>query len=172
MKRSISFLFALGVLVIAVPTFAAAVGTGGTLGVSATVITNCVVTTTPVAFGNYDPVGAQAVAGTNDLTATGQITVNCTRGANALRVDLDNGVANTSPRQMTNGTDNLNYDLFKTTTYTAANRWSTGAAGGVTLPAFASAATGQTLDVFGFLPAGQDVSAGSYADTVGVTINN
>ena len=61
----------------------------GTLAVSATVVNNCQFTTTPVAFGNYDPAVVNAAGGAN-LLATGNLLVTCTTG-DSITVDLDAG---------------------------------------------------------------------------------
>ena len=50
------------------------------LTVTAAVIKNCTITTAPVAFGNYDPVAANA---TTPLDAIGAVTVTCPKGAAA-----------------------------------------------------------------------------------------
>ena len=71
MKRSVLFLIAL--TVVSTPLFAAS--KNANLDISASVAANCTITTGPVAFGAYDPVGANAAA---DLLATGSVTVACT----------------------------------------------------------------------------------------------
>ena len=48
--------------------------------------------------------------------------------------------------------------------------WRTGAFGGLTIPAAPSRAA-RTFTVYGRVPAGQDVVAGPYTDTVVATIN-
>ena len=135
------------------------------LGVSATVAKNCSITTTTVAFGAYDPVVANATAA---LDGTGSVVVTCTKGA-GTRIDLGLG-ANVSgtTRRMAGGTDFLTYELYQDTGRTTV--WGSGAAAGQTIPVAPSRAA-RTFTVFGRVPAGQDVAAASYTDTVVATIN-
>src|SRR5438270_6999931 len=83
MKRTVLFLIAL--TVVSVPVFAAS--STANLSVTASVAANCTITTAPVAFGAYDPVGANAAA---DLNGAGTVTVACTKGT-AATVDLGQG---------------------------------------------------------------------------------
>ena len=169
MKRSLSFLFVLGALVVAMPMFAAT--KTANLPISATVISNCTISTAPVAFGNYDPVVANAATPAGDLPATGSVIVACTKGATGLRIDLDNGGGAPGARRMTGPPANLlNYDLYTDAAHTT--RWGAGAAvgGGLSIPDAPSKAP-RTFTVYGLLPGAQDVAAGAYTDTVIATIN-
>jgi spore coat protein U-like protein len=157
---------------------AAAATTTGTLSVTATVVDNCAFTTTPVAFGNYDPAVVNAAGGAN-LTGTGTLLVTCTTG-DGISIDLDQGgnpaggsSATVPLRQMVSGGNSLGYSLF----------WpsAAGPAGAVTATvwgtqggtSFGYTATGvqQTINVFGSVAKGQNVPAGSYSDTVNVVVN-
>jgi spore coat protein U-like protein len=134
--------------------------------VSATVSKNCVMSAAPLNLGTFD--------GTNDLTASSNITVNCTN-ATPFTVDLDKGSsASYTMRTMKNGTDVLNYNLYTTSTYT--NVWgdttggtahNTGTGAGMGVP------QAQTLTVYGRLQAVDNTgtfSAGTYNDTITATI--
>lgn len=154
--KSIKFLAVAVIVTAAVPAFAAT--KTANLPISANVIANCTITTTPVAFGNYDPVVANAAA---DLDAAGSVTVACTRGIVGLTVDLDNGLVGT--RDMQNGAERLDYQLY--TDATRSTVWGTGVSPGVVTPA------GTTLPVYGRVPQAQDVAVGAYNDTVVATIN-
>src|SRR5215471_14122718 len=68
--------------------------------VSASVRRNCVIATQPLAYGSYDPVGANA---TSPLDATATIQLTCTKGTTA-QIGLDAG-ANPSgtARRLTDG---------------------------------------------------------------------
>jgi spore coat protein U-like protein len=133
--------------------------------VSATVARNCSITTTAVAFATYDPVVANATA---PLDGTGSVVVTCTKGA-GTRIDLGLGanVAGTT-RRMAGGTDFLTYQLYQNTGRTTV--WGSGAAAGLIIPVAPSRAA-RTFTVFGRVPAGQDVGAASYSDSVVATIN-
>jgi spore coat protein U-like protein len=164
MKRTVLFLIALMALVIAVPTFAATANAN--LNVTASVSAVCMITTSPVAFGAYDPVVANAAT---DLTASGSVNVACTKGA-AATIDLDNGGNFLGgARRMSSGSDFLNYALFKDAARTQV--WGTGLAGGTTSAYNAASKAVSAVTVYGTVPQNQDVTVGSYADVVLATIN-
>jgi len=89
------------------------------LNVTATVITSCTVAGGSLAFGNYDP-----TLGSN-LDQNGSFTVACTKGTSPI-VGLNNGANFATSRRMSNGTDFLEYEIYKETGRT--NIW--GNAGG------------------------------------------
>jgi spore coat protein U-like protein len=137
------------------------------LNVNASVANNCTLTTGAIAFGAYDPVGANATAGTGDLTGNGHVYVACTKGA-AATIDLGNGgAADANSRRLTSGANNLTYQLYRSDGTTV---WGAGAAtGGVT---YSSTSKAQTdLVVVGKVPGGQDVPAGTYTNTIVATVN-
>jgi len=152
------------VLRLAAPAFAQT--DTDTFNVTANVSKNCSITTTPVAFGVYDPVVGNATA---PLDGTGSVVVTCTKGA-GTRIDLNNGGNFASgSRRMAAGAGNfLTYQLYKDTARTTV--WGSGGSAGQAIAGAPSKAP-RTFTVFGRVPAGQDVSAGSYADTVVATIN-
>lgn len=151
------------VLGVAAPALAQTANTN--LPVSATVAKNCSITTTAVAFGSYDPAVTNA---TTSLDGTGTVVVACTKGA-GTRISLGRG-ANASglTRRMRGATAFLTYELYKNAERTTV--WRTGATNGLTIPAAPSKAA-RTFTVYGRVPAGQDVVAGPYTDTVVATIN-
>jgi len=164
MKRSVLFLIAL--TVVSTPLFAAS--KNANLDISASVAANCTITTGPVAFGAYDPVGANAAA---DLLATGSVTVACTKGS-VTTIDLGNGLpANFSAgsRRMASGTDFMNYALYKDAARTQV--WGTGLVGGSTVAYNAASVVATAFTVYGTVPQAQNVSVGAYTDTVVATIN-
>ncbi len=149
-------------LALGAPAFAQSASTS--LGVNATVVNNCTISTAAVAFGSYDPIVAHD---TTPLDATGTITVRCTKGAGS-RIDLDLG-ANPSgnTQRMATGTEFLTYELYQDAARTTV--WGSGPTGGLTI-APAPNKSPRTFTVYGRVPAGQDVSAGPYTDTVTATI--
>ncbi len=132
------------------------------LKVSATVVANCIVTTTDINFGNYDPVGVNATA---PLDATGSVTLACTRGTLA-RVAMSYGAnASGNTRRMANGPSLLTYELHINAQ--RASPWNspytfTGGAAPSSAP--------RTMTVYGRVLQAQDVPPGAYADTVLVIV--
>ncbi len=122
----------------------------------------CSVTTTSIAFGIYD------VFATVPLASTGSVTVRCLFSP-GVTVWLDKGVnAPTNlPRRLASGGNRLDYNLYIDAAHTAVwgdpnpNHRDTGLL--LWWPV--------TLTVYGQIPAGQDVPAGTYTDMVTVTIN-
>ena len=163
MKRTVLSLIAIAA--ISAPVFAAN-SQSANLNVTASVAANCTITTSPVAFGAYDPVTANAAT---DLTASGSVNVACTKGT-AATIDLGTGsnfLGGT--RRMGSGSDFLNYSLFKDAALTQA--WGTGIAGGTTAAYNAPNKNVNSVTVFGMVPQAQDVTVGAYADVVVATIN-
>lgn len=131
---------------------------------TAPVPNRCTITSvTPMAFGTV----AGRVAGNIDQAGT--LLFNCT-GRTAWTVGLDNGThASGSVRRMrlgTTGTNYVSYELYRDASRT--QRWGatalTGAATGT------GTGVGQSLPIYGRVPAAQVVPAGTYTDTVQVTI--
>jgi spore coat protein U-like protein len=164
MKRTVLFLIALTVLVFSVPAFAASATAN--LNVTSSVAAVCTITTSPVAFGPYDPVVANAAT---DLTASGSVNVACTKGA-AATIDLGNGGAfSGGSRRMGSGTDFLNYALYKDALRSQV--WGSGLAGGTTAAYTALTKASTAVTVYGTVPQAQDVTVGAYSDVVLATIN-
>lgn len=134
-----------------------------TMNVSATVQNSCLVSASALAFGNYDPVSA------SPTNATSSITVTCTTGT-SFTVGLDAGSAagaTVTTRQMSNAANRLSYSLFSDSARTT--NW--GNTAGVNTPAAITAtASPSVLTVYGQVAAQQNLPAGSYSDTVIVTV--
>lgn len=136
------------------------------LGVSATVINSCSISTaSDVAFGNYDP-----ISGT-DNTNTGSFTVTCTPSASTAITlgqgsNADTGSTDAAPlRRMTDGSsDYLSYNLYTDNTYATVWDNSTGVS-------YTGTGSADTVTVYAKAAAGQlTAPAGSYTDTVVATI--
>ena len=146
------------------------------LAVTASVTANCTISTTAVAFGAYDPVVANA---STALNASGSVSIACTKGS-APNITMSLGAnASGSQRNMKIsglGTDVLAYELYQppgtapstACTFPGSTVWDMSAAFTPTAPASKS---GRTYNVCGTVAAGQDVSVGSYQDTVVATVN-
>jgi spore coat protein U-like protein len=146
-------------------TKATAATATASLSVTATVSNNCTISTVAVAFGNYDPVGANA---STNLDGTGTVVVACTKGATAT-VALGNGNnASGSVRRMSDGASNfLSYELYNEATRTTV--WNSGA--GLLATGAAPSKAARNFTVYGRVASDQDVPAGNYSDTVVATVN-
>jgi spore coat protein U-like protein len=160
------------VLMSSLPAYAA--GTANTnLAVSASVASNCTISTLAVAFGAYDPIVTNAVTA---LNGNGSITIACTKGSvPTLKLDLGATPAG-AVRQMASGTERLPYELYQPLTNVAGAAcgaltqiWGTAGAAILTTVAAPSKAA-RTYNVCGTVPGGADVAVGAYADTVIATV--
>lgn len=139
--------------------------TNTTFDVTATVNDSCFVSATDLAFGVYDP-----SSGTPDEDSS-TITVTCTAGTD-YDIGLNAGTASgasVTTRQMTgpSPTDLLNYSLYSDSGHTT-NWGDTVGNDTVNVPSATGAAENHT--VYGRIPINQYVTAGSYSDTITVTI--
>jgi spore coat protein U-like protein len=138
------------------------------LNVSALVSANCTLSASPLAFGSYDAVFANA---TTDLDGAGSVSVNCTNGSTATitlgqGANADAGSVDAAPlRRIKSGSNYLSYVLFQDSARTTA--WGNTAGTGV---GHTGTGTINNISVYGRLAAGQNVPAGSYADTVIATV--
>lgn len=134
------------------------------LAVNATVTANCTISTSALAFGSVDTLSGSPVLG------TGGVTITCTSGTGwSAAADAGAGSGATlDTRRMTAGSDTLNYML-----YTDSGRTTVWGDGSGSTAAITSTGSGsaQSVTIYGRVPAGQTgVPAGSYSDTVGVTV--
>ena len=124
---------------------------------------DCSVSTTGMAFGNYD------VFSTSALDSTATITVTCTSTTN-VNLEISTGASHSfNPRIMQAGvTDDLNYNLYSNSNRTTI--WGDGT-GGTSFPTNrVRPSSAWTSTVYGRVPSQQDVSVGAYSDTVSVII--
>jgi spore coat protein U-like protein len=148
-------------IAVVVPNSAFASTTTATMNVSATVVNSCNVTANPLAFGQYS--GAA-------LNVSTTISVTCNTG-DAYSVGLNAGGgsgATVTNRIMTitgGGTSTVAYSLLSGS-FTGTN-WGNSSGSWVTGTGNGSA---QTLTVYGVVAAGLYPTAGSYADSVTVTL--
>jgi spore coat protein U-like protein len=127
----------------------------------------CTISAVGVAFGAYNPQSAA-----ND-DATGTVTLACPTAVTAPVVELSTGGSGTySPRRMTNGAFNINYNLYTTAARTVV--WGNGTGGTVKLTLSGGTVSGGTRNfsrsIFGRAPGSQNVGAGSYLDTIVLTV--
>ena len=134
--------------------------------VTAVVSAECTVSTTSVNFGAYDPVSANAAT---PRDATGTVNVYCTTGT-LVNVSLDLGTHLTgSTRRMLSGVANfLTYEIYRDAARSSI--WNTVNMDSGTSTSKTVAINGGFI-AYGRIPAGQDVTMGSYSDTLLVTVN-
>jgi spore coat protein U-like protein len=133
-----------------------------TFVVTAVVANTCIIAPATLAFGPYDPIGANA-SSPRDAQATVQIA--CTR-ATPWSVALNTGSFPAgATRQMANGGARLQYGLYRDAA--RSSPWDTTS----TVSGSAASTAPVNLVVHGRIPGGQVVPAGSYADAVVSTIN-
>ena len=146
------------------PGCAALTTSAGTFGftVTATVINNCQISATNVAFTSTGVLNSA-------LNATGAITARCTNG-DAFRIALSSGSSgNVAARQMqrSGGGGTVNYQLFTDSSYTSA--WGDGTAG-TTMATGTGSGNAVSINVYGRVPAQNTPIPGSYSDTITATI--
>jgi spore coat protein U-like protein len=132
------------------------------MDVKITIQNACDVTTvapTTLDFGTQGPLTAAV-----DNTST--ITVTCTSGAD-YNVGLDGGsAADVTARVMKNGTDSVAYQLYSDSGHSTV--W--GNTIGTDTVTSTGTGTQQTFTVYGEVPAQTTPPAGTYTDTVAVTV--
>ncbi|MDA9369109.1 spore coat U domain-containing protein [bacterium] len=137
--------------------------------VQTTVVTACSVTAPTLLFADYSG---------SEITATANISSNCTNGGQVL-ITLDEGVnpaagsdEETNPeRQMYRGSGSSNDDFMSYSLFTDSNKgteWGTSANNDVPVTGTGSAVT---TPVTGVIPAGETSKAGTYQDTVKVILS-
>ena len=156
-------------LALAAPALAGSVTAN--LSVGASVANNCNITTTAAAFGPYDPIVTNQASPLD--SSNGKVTLACAKGAAAtigLGVGLNAASATGTSRALIDGTGTyfLSYELYNDPSH--ATVW-TDTSGGWVAPVPAPSRGPRDFTVYGRVPAGQNVPAGTYSDTVLVTVN-
>jgi|TARA_B100000780_G_scaffold231493_1_gene171305 spore coat protein U-like protein len=166
LKRAIVSAIALGFTILGTQSHADT-GTSN-MNVSATIKHSCSIDNTPMAFGAYDGVVANA---STALDAMATVISSCTSGAAAL-ITMNAGASagsssdETPVRRMTSGRgEYLVYQVYSDVSQETI--WGNSASQGVALTG-----TGlpQSHIVYGRIPSGQMVPEGDYSDQIVVTI--
>lgn len=128
----------------------------------------CAVSASGMSFGNYDPIsGAHA-------DTTGTVRVACTLTValtGSYTVSLSAGNSGSySARHLRNGSNTLSYNLFTTSARSIVWGDGTGGSSSVTQNFLALLFVENTLTIYGRIPGGQNVPAGTYNDTITVTV--
>lgn len=144
---------------------AQAASSGGTLTVSATVASVCLISNGTLAFGTYDPSAGTVLNGSTTITLT------CTLGT-PYKITMGAGSgtgASTTTRKLTSGANTMSYRLYRDSNRT--QNWGdtidtdslNGTSSAVSLT--------NTINVYGQIPAGEAVPGGAYLDSVAITVN-
>lgn len=140
------------------------------LAVSVTLPAYCAVdSASTLAFGTYDP------ASPANVDASSVIQSRCTKSTPYTIALSAGGGGSFAPRKMTNTgpyADQLNYNLYTTNAY--ATIWGDGTGGTSTVAGTGAgllAAATVSSSVWGRLLAGQDMAAGTYSDTINITVS-
>lgn len=138
-----------------------------TFQVSATILKACVVSATPLNFGNY-------TAGGGALKVNTTVNVNCTNST-PFSVALNAGTTTggtIAQRLLANGSNTLQYNLYTTNTYATVFGDGTGSSATVS-GAGVGLLTSTPVTVYGQLPdsvTNQTAVPGTYTDTITVTV--
>lgn len=165
-------------------TSAEAAMTATVMTVSTSTSTSCIISTTPLAFGNYDPVVANK---TSPLNKSGTVSITCSGHDNSNHDDDDDNITiglgdglhfASGTRNMAKGSELLPYFLYMpssstpgaTCNYSSPIPWGNS---GSSLFKVTSIQDGKktTYNICGQIPAGKNVSVGDYTDTVVATVN-
>jgi spore coat protein U-like protein len=166
MRKQIIAPIAAGVL-LAFAGAAQAASKTASFTVSATVGKNCVISAGNLALGEF--------VGDNDLTQSSDIDIRCTAGT-AYTISLNTGGSGDyTARTMTNGTDDLVYNLYTSNLYAAVWGDDTGATDVITGNGAGMGLANQiTHTVYGRVLASDNVGpigTGAYSDTIVATIS-
>lgn len=135
------------------------------------------VSATGVAFGNYNVMNAADTPGTGSVTVSSTCNIGFLTFTVNYTIALNTGSSGSfTPRSMASGSNKLQYNLYTSASLTTI--WGDGTGGTQTVAGtttancgFLGSCTGSTSStVYGNLPAMQNVVAGSYSDTITVTV--
>ncbi len=152
-------------VMLAVAGSAQAATKNANLAVSAAVASNCFITTTPVAFADYD--------GTANVDATGTVSVRCSKnGGYTLSLNGGTGGGTITQRLLAGpGTEKLQYNLFTTAARDVI--WGDGTTGSTQGGTGTGLGNTVAWTVYGRVPlnaTNDSAGTGSYADTVTATV--
>ena len=124
----------------------------------------CSLSGASISFGDYDPTIL------TPLDTAGAVIYRCGNSDHNITITLSRGGGTSyATRRMVNGSEKLFYNLYRDAARTAI--WGDGT-GGTQAYTIANPQNNQdvTVPMFGRAPAGQNVSVGSYIDTITVTL--
>ncbi len=131
-----------------------------------TLFAQCTIGVTSISFGNYD------IFSNAPVDTTGTVSISCSqdivRALFTIGTGSNSGTVNPRRMKRSGGNDLLDYNIFSDVTRTSA-------LGNTPIefkrPAGKPAPWSDSMTLYARIPPGQDVSAGSYSDSVSVSIN-
>jgi len=131
-------------------------------------LADCTISVTPVAFGTYNPRSSTAHDG------VGGVRTDCRHNDNPGGIAIGTGGSGSyGTRRMVNGSTQLQYNLYTSATRTTI--WGNGSGGTLSVLAPITQSIGlrriREAVIYGRIPAGQNVRAGTYTDTLFVTVS-
>jgi spore coat protein U domain-containing protein, fimbrial subunit CupE1/2/3/6 len=131
---------------------------------------SCSVAATGVNFGIYNPLSGVPNQATGTVTVTCDVLVGL---LTSWTVSLGTGNGGTfSPRLLGSGGSHLTYNLYTSAAYSSV--WGDGSGTTTLVSDQRTLIVGSNISsytVYGRIPAGQDPAAGTYLDTIVVTVN-
>jgi spore coat protein U-like protein len=144
----------------------------GILKIDIALSQQCTISVTPISFGNYDAFSSVP------LDTTGTVTVNC---SDVVWAEVKLGVSSSSgtfnPRRMrrSGGNDFLDYNIYTNATRTVIFGDGTGGTGTIELHKPPGTPRhepwSRSISMYSRIPPGQNVSVGTYSDTLTATVN-
>jgi spore coat protein U-like protein len=124
----------------------------------------CSISATGVVFGSYN------VFSSSPVDSTGTIVYRCSGDVDGVLIAITKGQSPTFlPRQLEKGAEELSYNLYRDAARTLVwGDFSSGTSAYIQIDPPNN--QNVSLTVFGRIPPGQDISAGSYSDTVTVVV--
>jgi spore coat protein U-like protein len=145
------------------------------MAVTASITADCTMNVTDLNFGAYDPIVANATSG---LTGSATVSATCTSGATGV-VTMTGGLHPTfcmsskCYRRMANAgeTSFLRYNIYTNASYSWGYVWTDNPVDVKTVGHVTGSGISQDLTVYGEVHKNQtNASAGSYTDTINVTL--
>lgn len=131
----------------------------------------CNVTATGLAFGNYDSLNPVSTNATADIGVTCSIKAKNKSAPLVVTVSVDTGSSGSfSQRYMTSvsGAGVLNYNMYMDAA--GINVWGDGSGGTSNRVVNVTKESPFNAKIYGKIPAGQNIPAGSYSDAITVTV--
>jgi len=146
------------------------------MNISADINASCIMSSTDLDFGDYDATGVNVTA---DLTATAIISTTCTSGTNGV-ISMSGGrhvlfcQSSKCHRQMANQdeTSFLRYNIYTNESLSWGSVWSDNTSATNEVVQVIGSGVSQNTTVYGEIAKNQrNAAAGSYTDTITITLN-